>query len=213
MPLTCAFPCGAFPCGPNRSVFKPRGPARGSTTSCCRLWSPLSVLSALAGPYSKPSSQEEIAKGGSTPLPPSTSDAVAGAAHGSPRRVDEVGTERPPERIGLGEEERATVYYTALLINVGCHTDAHEPAKWFGDDLAFKATKDDHPSRSVRGLPTGLRFRLPSRSRLSRPCGTDQAGDRCHVCGRRNRACPPPCNFLPWPGGRNPAATHFHSAG
>jgi HD-GYP domain-containing protein (c-di-GMP phosphodiesterase class II) len=64
---------------------------------------------------------------------------------------------RLAERIGLGEEERATVYYTALLINVGCHTDAHEQAKWFGDDLAFKATKYDHPSRSVRGMAAGLK--------------------------------------------------------
>lgn len=64
---------------------------------------------------------------------------------------------RLAERIGLGDEERATIYYTALLINVGCHTDAHEQAKWFGDDLAFKATKYEHPSRSVRGLAAGLK--------------------------------------------------------
>jgi len=25
------------------------------------------------------------------------------------------------ERVGLGESERATVYYAALLVNVGCH--------------------------------------------------------------------------------------------
>jgi HD-GYP domain-containing protein (c-di-GMP phosphodiesterase class II) len=64
---------------------------------------------------------------------------------------------RLAERIGVGDEERATVYYTALLINVGCHTDAHEQAKWFGDDLAFKATKYEHPSRSVRGMAAGLK--------------------------------------------------------
>src|SRR5215208_4921312 len=39
---------------------------------------------------------------------------------------------RLAERLGLDEDERAVVYYTALLINVGCHTDAHEQAKWFG---------------------------------------------------------------------------------
>ena len=33
---------------------------------------------------------------------------------------------------------RAAVYYTALLVNVGCHSDAHEQAKWFGDDIALK---------------------------------------------------------------------------
>src|SRR5436189_870250 len=52
---------------------------------------------------------------------------------------------RIAERVGLSEDERATVYYTALLINVGCHTDAHEQAKWFGDDIALKSTKYDQP--------------------------------------------------------------------
>ena len=45
----------------------------------------------------------------------------------------------------------AVVYYTALLVNVGCHTDAHEQAKWFGDDIALKSTKYDHELRSLRG--------------------------------------------------------------
>jgi HD-GYP domain-containing protein (c-di-GMP phosphodiesterase class II) len=35
------------------------------------------------------------------------------------------------------------VYYTALLINVGCHTDAHEQARWFGDDIEMKSRKYD----------------------------------------------------------------------
>src|SRR5690349_9112070 len=48
---------------------------------------------------------------------------------------------RIAERIGLEQQERAVVYYTALLINVGCHSDAHEQAKWFGDDIALKSTK------------------------------------------------------------------------
>src|SRR5262249_46451132 len=39
------------------------------------------------------------------------------------------------EQIGLDGESRAVVYYTALLINVGCHTDAHEQAKWFGNNI------------------------------------------------------------------------------
>jgi len=37
---------------------------------------------------------------------------------------------RLAERVGLDEQERADVYYTALLVNVGCHADAHEQAKW-----------------------------------------------------------------------------------
>ena len=48
---------------------------------------------------------------------------------------------RLADRVGLREDERAVVYYTALLVNVGCHADAHEQAKWFGDDVALKQTK------------------------------------------------------------------------
>ena len=45
---------------------------------------------------------------------------------------------RLAERLDLDEEERAVLYYTALLAYVGCHVDAHEQAKWFGDDLVAK---------------------------------------------------------------------------
>jgi hypothetical protein len=65
---------------------------------------------------------------------------------------------RLAEGIGLDEEQRATVYYTALLTNVGCHSDAHEQAKWFGDDIALKSVKYDHEPRSLRMAATGLRF-------------------------------------------------------
>jgi hypothetical protein len=36
-----------------------------------------------------------------------------------------------------------------LLVNVGCHTDAYEQAKWFGDDIALKSTKFEFEPRSV----------------------------------------------------------------
>src|SRR5260370_1729258 len=62
------------------------------------------------------------------------------------------------ERSGLDEESRAVVYYTALLVNVGCHTDAHEQAKWFGDDIAVKSSKYSYDMRSVRGAASAMRF-------------------------------------------------------
>jgi HD-GYP domain-containing protein (c-di-GMP phosphodiesterase class II) len=65
---------------------------------------------------------------------------------------------RLAEGMGLDEEQRAVVYYTALLINVGCHSDAHEQAKWFGDDIALKSIKYDHEPRSLRMAATGMRF-------------------------------------------------------
>jgi HD-GYP domain-containing protein (c-di-GMP phosphodiesterase class II) len=64
---------------------------------------------------------------------------------------------RLAERAGLDEEDRAQVYYTALLVNVGCHTDAHEQARWFGDDLALKSMKYEYEFRSVRGEVAALR--------------------------------------------------------
>ena len=42
------------------------------------------------------------------------------------------------DRLGLAATERAVVYYTSLIAWVGCHIDAYEQAKWFGDDLALK---------------------------------------------------------------------------
>lgn len=65
---------------------------------------------------------------------------------------------RLAERAGLDEEQRSTVYYTALLVNVGCHADAHEQAKWFGDDIALKSTKYVHDMRSLRGAAASLRL-------------------------------------------------------
>ncbi|WP_019925099.1 HD domain-containing phosphohydrolase [Nocardia sp. BMG111209] len=45
---------------------------------------------------------------------------------------------RLARRLGLSEADREVVYYTGLIAWVGCHIDAYEQAKWFGDDLAFK---------------------------------------------------------------------------
>src|SRR5215208_2030005 len=64
---------------------------------------------------------------------------------------------RLAEALHLDEQERAVVYYTALLVNVGCHTDAHEQAKWFGDDIATKAIKYEADARSLRMTAAGLR--------------------------------------------------------
>ena len=64
---------------------------------------------------------------------------------------------RLADRIGLDDDERASVYYTALLVNVGCHSDAHEQAKWFGDDIDLKSTKYEYEPKSFREAVGGLR--------------------------------------------------------
>jgi len=48
---------------------------------------------------------------------------------------------RLAEEVGLDEQERAVVYYVALLGWVGCHADGHEQTRWFGDDIALKADR------------------------------------------------------------------------
>jgi hypothetical protein len=35
--------------------------------------------------------------------------------------------------------DREATYYLGLLSNAYCHADASEQAKWFGDDISFKA--------------------------------------------------------------------------
>jgi len=40
--------------------------------------------------------------------------------------------------LDLDDAEREVVYYAGLLAWVGCHTDAYEQSKWFGDDIAMK---------------------------------------------------------------------------
>jgi HD-GYP domain-containing protein (c-di-GMP phosphodiesterase class II) len=64
---------------------------------------------------------------------------------------------RLAEHVGLDDDERSAVYYTALLVNVGCHTDAHEQAKWFGDDIALKSDKYTYGIHGVRSAVAGLR--------------------------------------------------------
>ena len=60
---------------------------------------------------------------------------------------------RIAEDLELGEDQRAVVYYVALLAWLGCHADAHEQSAWFGDDIQLRA--DRHLTDSV-----GARFVL-----------------------------------------------------
>jgi HD-GYP domain-containing protein (c-di-GMP phosphodiesterase class II) len=65
---------------------------------------------------------------------------------------------RLAEQAGVDDHDRAAVYYASLLINVGCHSDAHEQAKWFGDDIAMKADKYTYGVHGgLRGAMAGVR--------------------------------------------------------
>jgi HD-GYP domain-containing protein (c-di-GMP phosphodiesterase class II) len=59
---------------------------------------------------------------------------------------------------GFDEPVRASVYYSALLVNVACHSDAYEQAQWFGDDIALKATKYDHEPYTLAEAAMMLRL-------------------------------------------------------
>jgi HD-GYP domain-containing protein (c-di-GMP phosphodiesterase class II) len=64
---------------------------------------------------------------------------------------------RLAEQVGVDEETRTAVYYTALLNNVGCHSDAHEQAKWFGDDIAMKSDTYTYGLHGLRSAAAGIR--------------------------------------------------------
>lgn len=59
-------------------------------------------------------------------------------------------------RVGLPDEEQASLFYVAMLSWVGCVADAPEVASFFGDDIAFRADSYD---ADLGGL-WGLRFFL-----------------------------------------------------
>ena len=65
---------------------------------------------------------------------------------------------RLADGLGLDEQQRAVVYYTALLLNVGCHSDAHEHAMWFGEDIASKPIKYEHDLNTLRMAASVMRF-------------------------------------------------------
>ncbi|WP_419224499.1 HD domain-containing phosphohydrolase [Gordonia sp. CPCC 206044] len=45
---------------------------------------------------------------------------------------------RLSDRLGLSREQRATIYYSTLVMWIGCHADSQEYARWFGDDIAVR---------------------------------------------------------------------------
>jgi HD-GYP domain-containing protein (c-di-GMP phosphodiesterase class II) len=43
------------------------------------------------------------------------------------------------ERVGLDPPESEVAYFVAMIAWMGCHSNSHEQAKWFGDDIALRA--------------------------------------------------------------------------
>src|SRR5271156_1573375 len=42
------------------------------------------------------------------------------------------------DRFGLRADDREAVFFASLVAWVGCHVDAYEQAKWFGDETVLK---------------------------------------------------------------------------
>lgn len=71
------------------------------------------------------------------------------------------------ERIRLDDDDRDAVFFASLVAWVGCHVDAYEQAKWFGDEMALKSDfrRTDFPRAAsapvfmVRHLGAGLPLR------------------------------------------------------
>jgi HD-GYP domain-containing protein (c-di-GMP phosphodiesterase class II) len=74
------------------------------------------------------------------------------------------------ERLGLAEAERGVVYYSGLLAWVGCHTDAYEQAKWFGDDATLK--RDAHYYYDMGRVGPAISFMLKHVGGPERPLAT-----------------------------------------
>jgi HD-GYP domain-containing protein (c-di-GMP phosphodiesterase class II) len=58
--------------------------------------------------------------------------------------------DRLGEHVGLPDDDRAALFYVAVLSWVGCVADTPEVASWFGDDIAFRS---DSFAVDFAGLP------------------------------------------------------------
>jgi HD-GYP domain-containing protein (c-di-GMP phosphodiesterase class II) len=89
------------------------------------------------------------------------------------------------EQLGLGEADRGVVYYSGLLAWVGCHTDAYEQAKWFGDDIYVRS--DAHYEFDMGKAGPALAFMARHMGGQSRPFGERaRAGVAFIAEGRRD---------------------------
>ena len=64
------------------------------------------------------------------------------------------------DRVGLGAEDRQAVFYGSLVAWVGCHVDAYEQAKWFGDETVLKGDFRRTDFRTAASGPLFMMQRL-----------------------------------------------------
>ncbi len=61
------------------------------------------------------------------------------------------------DELDLDDETRVSVFYTNLILWIGCHADSHELSRWFGDDIAMRRSSYDLDAAGVRYLMFLLR--------------------------------------------------------
>jgi hypothetical protein len=64
--------------------------------------------------------------------------------------------------VGATQPEREATYVLGLLMNVYCHADAAEQARWFGDDIGFKGDGYQILGQSTAGMLAFVLRRLSS---------------------------------------------------
>src|ERR1700754_404743 len=69
---------------------------------------------------------------------------------------------RLADLVGASASEREATYYLGLMMNVYCHADAAEQARWFGDDISFKGAAFDALDMSTAGMIAFLVRRISS---------------------------------------------------
>jgi HD-GYP domain-containing protein (c-di-GMP phosphodiesterase class II) len=89
---------------------------------------------------------------------------------------------RLAERLGLSERERGAVFYTGLVMWIGCHADSHEYARWFGDDIAMRHAShfidwSGAPYRRFLMSNLGRGATLPKRAQLAAKVFLDARGN------------------------------------
>jgi HD-GYP domain-containing protein (c-di-GMP phosphodiesterase class II) len=76
---------------------------------------------------------------------------------------------RMADLMGASDHDREATYYLGLMMNVYCHADASEQARWFGDDIAFKGDGHELLDTGTAGAVAFLVRRIGSHgSALSR---------------------------------------------
>jgi len=69
---------------------------------------------------------------------------------------------RLADLVGASASEREATYYLGLMMNVYCHADAAEQARWFGDEISFKGDSFALLDMNTAGIIAFLVRRLGS---------------------------------------------------